>query len=46
MALFNRARFGAEEPSPEELEKLRRVAVEVESLLSAPKPDGRPREPA
>ncbi len=45
MALFNRVRYGPEEPGPEELKELKRVAAEVESLLSAPQQGGRPREP-
>ncbi|MBU4386037.1 MAG: DUF3488 and transglutaminase-like domain-containing protein [Actinobacteria bacterium] len=43
--LFNRARFGPEEPPPEVIEELELAATEVESFLSAPSPDGRPRPP-
>ena len=46
MALFNRARYGPEEPGPEEIEELRRAAAGIESLLPAPQRAGRTREPA
>jgi len=44
MAMFNRARFGPEEPGPGELEELSRAAAEIESLLSAPTQDDRSRK--